>query len=90
MASLTLDTVNNRMFAGYTATVFTTTAPGGTDEGTIESYNLTQFNPTWIARLPVGSQALRWGTNGLAWIGPSPSTFGASALYLINGSFVAP
>jgi hypothetical protein len=82
-AALTLDTINNRMFSTYTATA------GGTAQGTIQSFNLTQFSPIWVARLPIGTQPLRWGSNGLAWIGPSPTVTGAQALYLINGTFVA-
>jgi hypothetical protein len=87
-ASLTLDTVNNRTFASYNQTVTTTNIPT-TVEGTIESYDLTQFTPIWIARLPIGTP-LRWGANGLAGLGPSPTVTGASALYLISGTFVAP
>ncbi|MGH8200161.1 MAG: hypothetical protein ACREVO_07315 [Steroidobacteraceae bacterium] len=86
-APLTIDTANDRMFASYTQTVATA---GGTAEGTIESYNLSAYTPLWIARLPIGTQPLRWGTNGLAWLAPSPSISGAQALYLINGTFVAP
>jgi hypothetical protein len=81
-ASMTVDPVNNRVFASYGDP-----EPSGV-VGTIQSFNLTTFAPIWIARLPNGS-ALRWGSNGLAWIGPG-STFGTQALYLINGSFVAP
>jgi hypothetical protein len=82
-ADLTIDTANNRMFATFTGTV------NDAAEGTIQSYNLTTFSPVWIARLPIGTQPLRWGSNGLAWLGPS-NTAGAQALYLINGTFVAP
>ncbi|HEV2269795.1 MAG TPA: hypothetical protein VGR92_10065 [Steroidobacteraceae bacterium] len=83
-APLTVDTANNRVFASYVAT------EGGTAEGTIESFNLDAFTPLWIARLPNGTQPLRWGTNGLAWLALSPTITGAEALYLINGTFVAP
>jgi hypothetical protein len=86
-APLTIDTANNRVFASYTQTVATA---GGVAEGTIQSFNLSAFTPLWIARLPIGTQPLRWGTNGLAWLAPSPNITGAQALYLINGTFVAP
>ena len=82
-AQLTIDPANQRVFASYTALV------GNATEGTIESFDLSSFTPLWIARLPVGSQPLRWGTNGLAWIGPGP-TAGQNVLYLIHGTFVAP
>ncbi len=82
-AELAIDTGNDRVFAAYTTTV------NGTAEGTIESFTLTGFNPIWIARLPVGTRPLRWGSNGLAWLGPG-STAGQNALYLISGTFVAP
>lgn len=85
-APLTVDTANNRVFASYTQTVAAT----GEAEGTIESFNLGAFTPLWIARLPIGTQPLRWGTNGLAWLASSPTITGAQALYLINGTFVAP
>lgn len=77
-AALTIDAVNNRTFAAYTA-----------QGPTLQSFDRTAFTPIWLARLPVESQPLRWGSNGLAWIGPS-QTGGLSALYLINGTFVAP
>lgn len=86
-AALTIDTTNNHMFASFDATVATTA--GSSDEGTIESFNLSTFNPIWIARLPIGTQPVRWGSNGLAWLGPG-ATMGTQALYLINGTFVAP
>jgi hypothetical protein len=86
-APLTVDTANDRVFAAYTQTVAT---GGGTTAGTIESFTLSAFTPLWIARLTVGTQPLRWGTNGLAWLAPSPTITGAQALYLINGTFVAP
>ncbi len=82
-AELAIDTGNNRLFAAYTTIV------NNNAEGTIQSFSLTGFNPIWIARLPVGTQPLRWGSNGLAWLGPG-STAGQSALYLISGTFVAP
>jgi hypothetical protein len=82
-AGLTIDTANNHMFASFTATV------NDADQGTIESYNLSTFSPIWIARQPLGTPALRWGSDGLAWLGPG-ATPGAQALYLINGTFVAP
>lgn len=83
-APLTLDPANNRVFASYTQVV------AGAAEGTIESFNLSAFTPLWIARLPVGTQPLRWGTNGLAWLATDPTIPGSQALYLINGTFVAP
>ena len=82
-AALTIDTTNNRVFASYTATV------DNAAEGTIESFNLANFSPVWIARLPAGTQPLRWGSNGLAWIALGP-TAGQNVLYLISGTFVAP
>jgi hypothetical protein len=82
-AELTVDTGNSKVFASYTATV------ADSAEGTIESYNLSSFEPISIARLPVESQPLRWGSNGLAFIGPGASQ-GLAALYLISGTFVAP
>jgi hypothetical protein len=82
-AGLTIDTANNRMFATFTTTV------NDAAQGTLQSYNLSTFSDIWIARLPIGTQPLRWGSNGLAWIGPG-ATLGVQALYLINGTFVAP
>jgi hypothetical protein len=82
-ALLTIDTVNNRTFAVYNTLVV------DTEQGTIQSFNRSTFSPLWIARLPIGSQLLRWGSNGLAWIGPG-SSVGQQALYIINGTFVAP
>lgn len=82
-AGLTIDTANNRMFATFTTTV------NDAAQGTLQSYDLSTFSTIWIARLPIGTQPLRWGNNGLAWLGPG-ATPGAQALYLINGTFVAP
>ena len=80
-----MDTVNNRTFAAYT-----TATVNNALEGTIQSFNLSSFAPIWIARLPIGTQQpLSWGSNGLAWIGPG-ATQAVQALYLINGTFVAP
>lgn len=87
-APLTIDPANNRTFAAVYSALVVTTA-GSSDQGTIQSFNRSTFAPIWIARLPVGTQPLRWGSNGLAWIGPG-STPGSAALYLINGTFVAP
>lgn len=81
---LAIDPVNNRTFASYQANLTT----GLT--GTIESFDLTQFTPIWIARLPSGTRPLRWGSDGLAWVAPSPTTQFSYAVYLINGTFVAP
>jgi hypothetical protein len=82
-AEVTPDTANNRLFAAYTTTV------NNANQGTIQSFNLSTFAPIWIARLSIGTPPLRWGSNGLAWIGPG-ATAGVQALYLINGAFVAP
>jgi hypothetical protein len=82
-AALTIDTVSRRTFAAYMAT------GDNADKPTIQSFDLSAFTPIWIARLPIGTRPLRWGSNGLAWIGPG-ATFGVPALYLINGTFVAP
>ena len=81
-ARLSVDPVNNRTFAAYTTRV------GDSEQGTIESFNRSTFSPIWIARLPAGAP-IRWGGDGLAWIGPGVST-GRQALYIINGTFVAP
>lgn len=83
-AQLTIDPANNRVFASYVATT------NGFAQGTIQSFDLSTFSPMWIARLPVNSQPLRWGTNGLAWICASATTPGEYDLCIINGSFVAP
>jgi hypothetical protein len=82
-AEITVDTVNKRTFATYIGTV------NNANQGTIESYNLSTFAPLWITRLPIGTTPLRWGSNGLAWLGPG-DTPGVQALYIINGTFVAP
>jgi hypothetical protein len=82
-AMLTIDTTNDRVFAAYEASLPNSVV------GTIESFGRTDFTAKWLARLPIGTQPLRWGTRGLAWIGPG-STMGQNALYLINGTFVAP
>jgi DNA-binding beta-propeller fold protein YncE len=74
-AYLSIDTANNRVIAAY--------GP----PGTLQSFDLSTFTSIWIARLPVGSPPIRWGTNGLAFLGPGADT---SALYLISGTFVAP
>jgi hypothetical protein len=81
-ANVTVDVPNNRVFIAYGDPL-----PTGV-VGTLQSFNLTTFAPMWIARLPNGGP-LRWGSNGLAWIGPG-AVFGTEALYLIEGSFVAP
>ncbi len=81
-ARLSVDAVNNRTFAAYSTRV------GDSEQGTIQSFNRSTFSPIWIARLPAGAP-VRWGANGLAWIGPGVST-GRQALYIINGTFVAP
>jgi hypothetical protein len=86
-APFTIDSANNRTFAAYKVQV--ATPSGSSEQGTIQSFNLSTFAPIWIARLPIGTQPLRWGSNGLAWIGPG-SAPGSSALYLINGTLVAP
>jgi hypothetical protein len=83
-AALAIDPVNNRVFASYQQPLSTGV------QGTIQSFNLAQFTPLWIARFPSPGQPLRWGVNGLAWLGPSPTVTGAGALYVINGTFVAP
>ena len=84
IASLTIDTANNRVFAAYNTIV------NNVVEGTIESFDLTHFTPLWLARLPVGTQQpVRWGPQGLAWLAPG-ATVGQNVLYLINGTFVAP
>jgi hypothetical protein len=83
-ALLAVDKVNGRTFAAYGEPQ----ASGVV--ATLQSFNLTQFSSIWIARLPVGSAPLRWGANGLAFIGPDPTVSAPSALYLINGTFVAP
>jgi hypothetical protein len=59
---------------------------------TLQSFNLTRFDPIWIARFPVAiSSPVRWGTDGLAFIGLNPNPLaGETVVYLINGSFVAP
>jgi glyoxalase/bleomycin resistance protein/dioxygenase superfamily protein len=44
--------------------------PGGPASScqTIEGFNLTTLQPTWIARFPsIKSRIIRWGTNGLAF-----------------------
>ncbi len=82
-AALTIDTADDRVFAAYEASL-----PNGV-VGTIESFGRTSFTSKWLARLSIGTQPLRWGANGLAWIGPG-STQGQQALYLISGTFVAP
>jgi hypothetical protein len=82
-ASITADVANNRVFAAFSQSM-----PNGV-VSTLESYNLSAFTPLWIARLPVASVPLRWGTQGLAWIAPS-STQGMSEVYIISGIFVAP
>ncbi len=82
-AALTIDAANNRTFAVYETLV------GNATQGTMQSFNRSTFSPLWIARLPIGTRPLRWGTNGLAWIGPG-AIVGQQALYIINGTFVAP
>ncbi len=57
---------------------------------TLQSFDLSRFNPVWIARFPVPlSSPVRWGTDGLAFIGQNldPAT-GQFSVYLIQGSFV--
>lgn len=57
---------------------------------TLQSFDLTRFNPVWIARFPVPlSSPVRWGTDGLAFIGQNLNpTDGQFSVYLIQGSFV--
>jgi hypothetical protein len=82
-AGMTVDPANDRVFAAYNQSM-----PNGV-VATIESYNLSAFSELWVARLPIGTAPVRWGSQGLAWIGPS-STQGESQVYIISGVFVAP
>jgi hypothetical protein len=81
-AEMSVDPANNRVFASYNQSM-----PNGV-VNTMESYDMSTFNPLWVARLPVGT-GIRWGSQGLAWIGPGTGS-AQSAVYIISGSFVAP
>jgi hypothetical protein len=83
-AGLAIDTANNRTFAAYADSEAAGVVP------TLESFNRSQFDGLWIARLPVAGTPVRWGTNGLAFIASNPNLTGPKSLYLITGTFVAP
>jgi hypothetical protein len=75
---------------GKTFAVYLDTTTNG-ENNTLQSFSLAQFGPLMIVRSPVSlSSPVRWGTDGLAFMGmvynPSPQYY----VYLINGSFVAP
>jgi trimeric autotransporter adhesin len=80
-----VDTALNR---GY---FLTNDSPQGViGQLTIEGFNLTTQQPTWIARFPspqvMPFPLLRWGSNGLAFV---TFTGGASYLTLISGGVVS-
>jgi hypothetical protein len=82
-ANMAVDPANNRVFAAYNQSMPNSVV------STMASYNLSAFSPLWVARLPIGTAPIRWGSQGLAWIGPG-SVPGVNAIYIINGVFVAP
>jgi len=54
---------------------------------TIEGFNLTTLQPTWIARFPsIRSRIVRWGTNGLAFFDGNPLN---PSVIFISGTVVA-
>lgn len=53
---------------------------------TIEGFNLTTLQPTWIARFPsIASRVIRWGANGLAFFDGNVLN---PAVIVISGSVV--
>jgi hypothetical protein len=84
-ANVLPDASTGRTFAVYADNTATTG-----DYQTLQSYSLAQFGPLMIARSPVAlSSPVRWGTDGLAFMGVPPHTSAQYYVYLINGSFVS-
>jgi hypothetical protein len=79
-----IDASLNRAYFLTTDTAFLT--PG---QMTIQGFNLSTQQLTWLARFPAanpeGGRLLRWGTNGIAFPG---GNVGAPKLTLISGSVV--
>jgi hypothetical protein len=85
-SSFAVDSSLNRAY------FITTDSPNGTSGTmTLEGFNLTTQNPTWITRFPsanpLGGRMLRWGTNGLAFVGAAVA--GTPTVTLISGSVVS-
>lgn len=81
--SLAIDTSLNRAY------FLTTDGPQGNATGvrSVEGFNLTTQQPTWITRFPGGAgPVIRWGTNGLAFTTSSLPNY---TVVLIQGSVVA-
>jgi hypothetical protein len=78
---VTVDTSLSRAY------VLTNDAPNQTSTGeTIEGFNLSTLQPTWIARFPrVNSRVVRWGTNGLAFFNGDALN---PAVIVLSGSVV--
>ena len=57
---------------------------------TLQGFNLTTQAPTWVTRFPasnpVGGRMIRWGTNGLAFVGGNAA---APNITLISGSVIS-
>jgi len=69
----------------------TTDSPSGTtDDMTLEGFDLTTQAPTWVARFPasnpLGGRMIRWGTNGIAFIG---GNIAAPTITLISGGVIS-
>jgi hypothetical protein len=80
--SFIVDTSLSRAYAVTNDTVYES-ATGQT----IEGFNLTTLQPTWIARFPsIKSRIVRWGTNGLAFFDGNPLS---PSIVLISGTVVA-
>jgi hypothetical protein len=63
---------------------------GTTSDMTLEGFNLTTRAPTWLARFPssnpLGGRMIRWGSDGIAFIGGNAS---APSITLISGSVIS-
>jgi hypothetical protein len=83
--AFSIDASLNRAYFLTTDTAFLT--PG---QMTIQGFNLSTQQLTWLARFPAanpeGGRLLRWGTNGLAFPG---GNIAAPKLTLISGSVVS-
>jgi hypothetical protein len=66
------------------------TPNGTTDDMTLEGFDLTTQAPTWVTRFPssnpVGGRMIRWGTDGIAFIG---GNIAAPTITLISGSVIS-
>lgn len=79
------DASTGKAFAAYEDSVSTGSSH------TLQAFSLTTLNPLWIVRSPVAlSSPVRWGANGLAFLGLEDPSNMQYYVYLANGSIIAP